>query len=373
MSKIPQKVTNELNSYFDTFCKHVTYREGEEFYSRSNRVLELSYNENPLGMGKLAKQSLLKLARWGYRYPPMDYSVLREGIAQKLKIKRSNILITPGSITAVYLAIHQWVKEHEEVIISKSSLPWYTWIILSNNSTPKIIPLARDMNHDLDSILYRISNKTKAIIISNPHNPTGLYIEENKLKSFLDNIPDNVLVIVDQAYFEYQTKRESILLELIKSKPNLLLTRTFSKLHGMAGLRVGYCLGNEEIINQLRAKWIAFTPSVNAISFYAAYHALLDKNHIKRSREFNFSLKRKIYELSEKYNITCLKSEGNFVAINVFDSSKIEKYFIAKQFQLTPGYVFGYPEWIRISFIKSHEILLSQLKYVFESIANYSN
>lgn len=368
MNRIPLPIVNELNLYFDSFCKHVTYREGEEFYSKINKVLELSYNENPLGMGKLTLKALSRLARWGYRYPPMNYRVLREAIAKKLDLKKENIIITPGSITAVYLAINQWVNAGEKVVFSKSSLPWYNWIVLSNNSIPIIIPLKGDMNHDLKAILKSIDRKTKAIIISNPHNPTGLYFKDQVIESFFNKIPLNTLLIIDQAYYEYQSNQEKVLPGLIKTNQNLLLTRTFSKLHGMAGLRIGYGIGNPNLIKQLRAKWMAFTPSINAISTYAAYYALKDNNHIKVSRDFNFCVKERIYELADSYNIKYLFSESNFVALNVFDSNRVEKYFIDRGFQLTPGYVFGYPEWIRISFIRNKKVLLEQLKYVFENI-----
>lgn len=368
MGTITKNLVNELNSYFDLFCKHVKYRESEDFYSILNRIYELSYNENPLGMGKLTRNALERLARWGYRYPPMDYSILRKEIAIQNKLSDENIIITPGSITAVYLAIHQWVNPNEKVIFSNSSLPWYNWIVLSNGSVPEIVPLFIDMNHDLEAMLKKIDKDVKAIIISNPHNPTGLYIDEKRIKRFIESIPANVLIVIDQAYYEYQSSREIVLLNLLKKSHNILLTRTFSKLHGMAGLRVGYGLANKELINLLRAKWIAFTPSINAPSVFASYHALQDKEHIEKSRKFNFEVKNKIYELADKYQVEYLKSESNFVALNVVNSKVIEKYFIDHDFQLTPGYVFGYPEWIRISFIREKKRLYKQLDYVFKEV-----
>jgi histidinol-phosphate aminotransferase len=369
MSIINSDKIHELNDNYIKFCQSVTYRECEEFYSHEYPILELSYNENPLGPGRLSIEALKRHAEFGYRYPPLAYTSLITELAKKLELRYENFLITPGSVAAIYLAVKQYADTGDKVIFSKSSIPWYRWSALVNNSIPILVPLMKDMNHDLEAVLKNVDDKTRIIIISNPHNPTGLYISESELLAFYKKLPQNILLIVDQAYYEYQSKQESILLRAVNEVPNLMLIRTFSKIHGLAGLRVGYGIANPLMIEALKAQWLAFMPSVSSAGAYAAYHALSDQEHYERSRIFNNETKTALYRLCEKYRIKILKSEANFVCVNVFDSYKNEKLFHEQRFRLTAGYFFGYPEWVRISFIKEQTIFIDKMEKIFEKLS----
>jgi histidinol-phosphate aminotransferase len=254
------------------------------------------------------------------------------------------------------------------VIFSKSSLPWYRWSAIVNNSIPVALPLMKDMNHDLDGILKGIDDRTRIIIISNPHNPTGLYITESEMRSFYEKLPQNVLLIIDQAYYEYQSNQEETLIKMVNEVPNLMLTRTFSKLHGLAGLRVGYGISNPKLIEALKSKWLAFMPSITSAGAFAAYHALGDKQHYERSRRFNEETKRSIYALADRYGLTCLHSEANFVCLNIIDSVKNEKLFNDEGMRFTAGYFFGYPEWARISFVSEMGRLITALEKSIERL-----
>ncbi|MFC1565143.1 pyridoxal phosphate-dependent aminotransferase [candidate division KSB1 bacterium] len=368
MAIIPQNIITELVNNYKAFLNGIQFREGEDFYSDNYQIFELSYNENPLGPGKLARDTIIKHAEFGHRYPPLGYSVLINELAQRLKLYPDNMLITAGSVTAIFLAVSQYADPGEKVIFSKSSLPWYRWSTLVNNSIPVPVPLMSDMNHDLDAMLAQVDNKTKIVIISNPHNPTGLYVSESELKSFYEKLPENVLFIVDQAYYEYQSNQEKILSNMINEVPNLMLTRTFSKIHGLAGMRVGYAIANRRIIEGLSAKWLSFMPAIGSISTYAALHALSDQEHIERSVKFNNEVKENIYILAEKYGLDYLKSEANFVAVNIIDSRKKEKIFHDNNMMFTAGYFFGYPEWARISFVKRKEEFYEKLNLVFNKV-----
>lgn len=362
MSRLEKNTIEILGDNYKKFCDSVLYRECEDFYTEKNKILELSYNENPLGPGKLAIAALKHHALYGHRYPPLAYSLLINKLADKLKLTNENLLITPGSVAAINLAVQQLANDGEKVIFSKSSMPWYRWSALANRSEPVIVPLKEDMNHDLDSIFKVIDEKTKVIIISNPHNPTGLYLPEEYLKNLLERIPQEVTLIVDQAYYEYQSNQETILIELINSAPNLILTRTFSKLHGLAGMRIGYAIANEKIIKSLKAKWLAYMPAVTSAGAFAAYHALDDIEHYNISRNFNSEVKENLYKLCEEFGVPILHSEANFVAINIKDSLKNEKLFHEQGFRLTAGYFFGYPEWIRVSFIMDSELFIKRIE-----------
>jgi len=366
MSIINSENTRILNNTYEKFCNSIKFREGEDFYTENPVIYELSYNENPLGPGTLAKDVIRNHINFVHRYPPLGYSLLIDGLAKHLSIKPENFIITAGSVAAINLAIHQFTDPGDKVIYSKSSMPWYRWSVIGCNAIPVEIPLKKNMHHDLDCILKSIDSKTKVIILSNPHNPTGLYIQENELLSFYKRLPQNVLLLIDQAYYEYQTNQENKLIEILNDAPNLMLTRTFSKIHGLAGLRVGYGMSTEKNIQALKAKWLGSFPTITAISSYAATHALSDKEHLEKSYKFNQEIKDFIYKIADEYEIKYVKSEANFVLINIFDSIKNEKFFTNQNMALTCGYFFGYPEWVRLSFDKRKSDFLMKLTDIFK-------
>ena len=144
--------------------------------------------------------------------------------------------------------------------------------------------------------------------------------------------------------------QETILINEVNNRPNLILTRTFSKIYGLAGLRVGYAIANPEIIKGMKAKWLGSMPTIPSVSSFAAIHALDDIDHLRESKKFNVITKDEIYQIALEQEIQILKSEANFVLIKVGDSVKAEKLLHENGFRLTAGYFFGYPEWLRMSF-----------------------
>lgn len=369
MTILSPDTIRKLCGDYSGFVDAVRFREGEEFYSHDFPVLELSYNENPLGPGKLARETIRRHVEFAHRYPPLGYSILLNELAGRLSLNPDQVIVTAGSVTAIYLAVAGNADAGEKVVFSKSSIPWYRWSTLATNSTPDLVPLAVDMNHDLDALLEHVDPKTKVVIISNPHNPTGLYIGEEELRAFHSRLPEEVLLIVDQAYYEYQAQQETVLLGLVRGgATNLLLTRTFSKIHGLAGLRIGYGIANAELIRALKARWLAFMPAIGSLSSYAAYHALFDQEHLDESRRFNDATKEAIYALASGHGLQFLRSEANFVAVNIRDSRVNEKLLQENGMAFTPGYFFGYPEWARLSFDRRRDEMLRKLDSAFQRI-----
>jgi histidinol-phosphate aminotransferase len=188
------------------------------------------------------------------------------------------------------------------------------------------------------------------------------------LSDFFRQIPEDVLLIIDQAYYEYQTKQETILKDLILSKNNLLLVRTFSKIHGLAGLRIGYGISNPEVIKALKAKWLGMLPPVSSIGTFAAIHALEDVEHLQKSYLFNLQAKQMVKNLANEYGIEALESEANFITIKVMDSLGKEPLFINEGIRLTTGAFFGYNEWIRMSFNNDLDLLNHKLQKIFKNL-----
>jgi histidinol-phosphate aminotransferase len=369
MTQINKENIESLNIHYANFSKSARYRYNEDFYTDNNmEISELSYNENPLGLGMLAQKAITYHAKYAHLYPPIDYTILAEKIAQKQKIKLESVFLGAGAVSVIYHAIAQFTNEGDEVIFSKSSMPWYNWSVIANKAVSVQIPLLSDMNHDLERILETINRKTKIVLLSNPHNPTALYIDESKLSEFYNRIPDNVLLIIDQAYYEYQTKQETTLKDLIFSRNNILLVRTFSKIHGLAGLRIGYGMTNPENVKALKAKWLGTMPTISSIGTFAAIHALDDIEHQQKSYQFNLKAKQMVKNLATEYGIETLDSEANFITIKVMDSLGKESLFINEGIRLTTGAFFGYNEWMRMSFCKDLHILKSKLDIIFSKL-----
>ena len=369
MGKICKENIERLNSDYKNFYEAVKYRREESFYSKENNTIELSYNENPLGAGELAREAIKFHSEFAHLYPPIGYVSFIEKLAGHLKVSSNNIALGPGSVAIINLAIFQFADNQDEVIYSKSSMPWYRWSTVGNNSIPIEVPLKEDMNHDLNSILSKINSRTKVIIISNPHNPTGLYYGEQTILDFLKEVPKDILVIIDQAYYEYTSQQEEILINEINNFPNLLLTRTFSKIHGLAGLRIGYGISNDSVISALKAKWLGSMPSISSIAVFAAYHALEDHVHISKSFKFNREIKGRFYNLFELTNTKYLESASNFVTFYVNDSKKYHNLFKQYNIELTPGYFFGYNEWVRTSF-SNNDNLIKNIDIILKKINN---
>lgn len=369
MSKVNTKDCNLLCSYYESFCNSAQYRSNEDFYSDDNNgIVELSYNENPLGAGELAQMAISHHVKYAHLYPPIDYRVLLEKIAVKQELSVDNIFISAGAVSVIYHAIAQFANDGDNVIFSKSSMPWYNWSVVANNNISIQVPLLEDMNHDLEGIIRAVNDKTKVIILSNPHNPTGLYIDEGVLLNFYKRLPKHVLLIIDQAYYEYQSNQEEILKKMLPSSQNLLLVRTFSKIHGLAGLRIGYGMGAPEIVRALKAKWLGTMPTVSSISTFAAYHALDDIVHKERSYTFNLKAKAVVMRVADEFNVKYLNSEANFITIKVDDSLVRSQLFRNEGIRLTTGAFFGYNEWLRMSFNKDLTELENKLRTIFKRI-----
>lgn len=360
--------SENYNSLFDDYTQFVNttlYREESGFLGLNNRIFELSYNENPLGCSKKAIDIIKKISVNANRYPPIAYKFLREKIASLNKINKDEIIIGSGSLDIINSAMRLNANKDDEIIYSKSSIPMYNWGVRTINCIPRTIPLDKELQHDLDRILNSINNKTRAIILDNPHNPTGLYLRCKRLLEFIKKVPKNILIIIDQAYIEYIDKEEDTLIRYINRFNNLLLTRTFSKIYGLAGLRIGYGISSKENIRRLISIRLGNVGITNILGCYAAYYSLDDSDFVSRSKRFNSSTKENLYQVLSTNSIEFKNSEANFILIKVGDSKSIEKRLSKLKVRITPGYTFGYRKWIRMSFDKK---LISNLSIILREI-----
>lgn len=282
-------------------------------------VIKLASNENPLGPSPAAvvalKEGLHDLAR----YPDGNGFVLKQALSKKFSVKLNQITLGNGSNDILELITRAFVQQGEEVIFSQHAFAVYPIATQAVGGKSVVVP-ARDWGNDLDAMLAAITDKTRVIFIANPNNPTGTWLDEATLTGFLDQVPERVIVVLDEAYFEYaqhpsmQLKDYPDGMQLLRY-PNLLVSRTFSKAYGLAGLRVGYAVSNAQIADVLNRVRQPF--NVNSLALLAASAALHDTAHLDNSVRLNATGMAQLCEAFAKLQLAFIPSAGNFIAFDV--------------------------------------------------------
>ncbi|MCM8818403.1 MAG: histidinol-phosphate transaminase [Candidatus Omnitrophica bacterium] len=275
------------------------------------KIIKLASNENPCGCSPRVKEVLKENIDNINRYPDGSGYYLKKALSEFLKVKEDEIIIGSGSSEVISLTIESFVKPGEEVIYPFPSFIIYRILVLKVGGIPIEIPLENDFSYNLDKFLEKITPKTKVIILCNPNNPTGTIVYKEQLKKFLEKIPDNIIVISDEAYFEYvETSDFGTCFPYYKDK-NIVITRSFSKIYGLASLRIGYGIGRSEILNYMERIRPPF--NTTELAQIAAITALKDQDFVKHSIEVNKEGKRFLYENFEKLGIEYTPTEANFI------------------------------------------------------------
>lgn len=278
-------------------------------------VVKMASNENPLGPSalalKAASDALLRIDR----YPDGSGHELKRALAKYLSVSSNQITLGNGSDNVLALITHAFVKPDEEVIISEYAFATFTIITHVANAQPIFAP-CKEWKHNLAAMAKLVTDKTKLIFIANPNNPTGTYNTEQELLTLLNNVPPSVIVVVDEAYCEYITQADyPNSLKLLDKFPNLIITRTFSKIYGLAGLRVGYGVSSAEIAEILNRVRLPF--NVNSIALAAATAALDDFAHREDSLRVNQYGMEQLTTALKEMRLNYIPSVTNFVTIDV--------------------------------------------------------
>lgn len=280
------------------------------------KVVKLASNENPLGCSPKAIEAVKRAAENLALYPDGNATLLKEALAEKTGLNTTQILPSSGSDEMIDIIAKTFINKDDEVIMADLTFPRYITTTKMMGGKPVIVPL-KDWTYDLDGMKKAITNKTKLIWLCNPNNPTGTMFTEEKLLDFLNNVPSNVVVVYDEAYNEYVTRddypKNSI--KLIKDYPNLIVLRTFSKIYGLAALRIGYTLASEEIIHNMNKIRGPF--NVNKLAQVAALAALEDEDFIKKTYELNKQGKEYLYKEFKNIGLEYAPSETNHIFVNV--------------------------------------------------------
>jgi len=312
-------------------------------------VVKLSSNENPLGASPRALAAIQSAAANVYRYPDAGALALRQGLAARFGVAPEMVACTNGSDEMVLLLCLAFLREGDEAVLANGSFVSYSMRTAEMGGRAVRIPL-RDYAHDLDAMAAAVTDRTRLLFVCNPNNPTGTSNGAAELRRLLDSVPEHVLVVVDEAYVEFVERADypDLLAELKAGRNNLVLLRTFAKIYGLAGLRLGDAFGHPEVMGYLERARPTF--NVNTLAQAAGLAALEDDEHVARSRAHAISCRAAFTRQLRDLGLDPLPSETNFVAVHVGDDLALTSALMDHGFTINPISSWGLPGFVRISF-----------------------
>ena len=277
--------------------------------------IKIASNENPLGPSKLAVKAVKETLNNIHRYPDGDCYYLKEKLSSFLNVGPENLIIGNGSNEVIELIARAYLSSEDEAIYGEHAFIVYPIVTQAIGANHVISPMP-DLVHDLKDIASRITGKTKIVFLANPNNPTGTIFNKADFEWFLSVVPDNLLIIADEAYFEYVNDAEyPNTLNYHDVKPNLVTVRTFSKIYGLAGLRLGYAVASEMVtsyVNRVREPF-----NVNSLAQVAALAALDDDEHVASTNKTNANGMNFLETNFKELGIDFIKSYTNFILIDL--------------------------------------------------------
>lgn len=329
------------------------------------RVIKLASNENSLGPSPRALEAIKKAIPGIYRYPDGSCYYLKKKAAQKLGVSTKNLLFGNGSNELIELLMRTYLCPGDKVIYGEPSFVVYRLISLAMNVRGVGVPL-KNFIHDLPAMARAVDEDTKMIFVNNPNNPTGTMVNHEEVLRFLDDIPPNVIVVFDEAYIEFVENEDfpQLIPLVLEEKRPLVLMRTFSKIYGLAGLRIGYGIAPSQIVDHMNRVRQPF--NVNLLAQVAATAALDDQDHVARTRQMVQEGKRYLYSELARLRIEYVPSETNFFLIKVGEGENVFHALLKKGVIVRSMAGYGLPQYIRIT-VGTHEenaIFLEALREV---------
>jgi histidinol-phosphate aminotransferase len=310
-------------------------------------IIKLASNENPLGPSPLALAALKGAARKLHLYPDGNAFYFKQKLAAKLGVDTANLIQGNGSNEILELIARALLAPGAEAVMSQYCFLVYPLVTRLMGATPVVVP-ARDYGHDLPALCRAVTPRTKVIFAANPNNPTGTLAAPEAVRQLIDNTPPGVVIVLDEAYIDYLESPQD-LVPLVRSgeKPNLILLRTFSKIYGLAGLRLGYGIGHPDFVAALEKVRQPF--NVNSLAQAAGLAALDDEAHVQKTRQNNSDGLKMLEAALREMKVEYVPSAANFVLLRVGEGRRVATEMQALGVIIRPVDNYGLPEWVRIS------------------------
>ncbi|MCR4348051.1 MAG: histidinol-phosphate transaminase [Sulfuricaulis sp.] len=311
-------------------------------------AIKLASNENPLGPNPRALAAARDALTGIHRYPDGSGFALKKALAKKHGVRPDGITLGNGSSDILEFLAHAFVLPENEVVFSEHAFALYPIVTRAVGAKAVITP-AKNWGHDLAAMRQAVNSRTRLIFIANPNNPTGTWLKSDELEDFIRALPAHVLVAVDAAYFEYAGEREyPDTITWAAKYPNLVTTRTFSKAHGLAGLRVGYGISSPavaEVLNRVRPPF-----NVNSVALAAAVAALEDGTHVERAVQNNRDGMRLLITAFTEMGLAHIPSAGNFICVDLKNPAKAVNEALMRQGVIVRSVAeYGMPNHLRIT------------------------
>jgi histidinol-phosphate aminotransferase len=313
----------------------------------ADSIIKVASNENPFGPSPLALAALQKSLAGVNLYPDGNAFYLKQKLAAKLGVEPANLVLGNGSNEIIEFVGHALLTPDTDVVVSQYCFAVYPIVAKMFGANLVIVP-AKNYGHDLPAMLGAITPKTRIVFVANPNNPTGTLAPREELIKFVNDVPDDVLLVMDEAYIEFLDEPLE-LSALVRSgaRKNLILMRTFSKIYGLAGLRIGYGIGNPEFISALEKVRQPF--NINLLAQVAAIAAVDDEEHVRKTRANNFAGLEFFERAFRGLKLEFVPSHANFILVRVGEGQKVFEAMQSQGVIVRPMGGYQLPEWIRIS------------------------
>jgi histidinol-phosphate aminotransferase len=312
-------------------------------------VVKLASNENPYGCAPSVREYLTSAVTQHEIYPDGYASNLRSKLTQKLGVGEDALLFGNGSDEIVMIISRALLGTETNTVMATPTFPQYAHNAKVEGDEIREVSLKEDGQHDLEGFLNAIDDETAVVWVCNPNNPTGSLIPSDTLKAFLDQVPRNILVVLDEAYMEYITAPGYIdSINYLEQYPNIIVLRTFSKAYGLASFRVGYAIGHPEVISNLNKVRNPFNN--NSLGLAVAEKALEDEAFIEHCRKLNYEQRQRFVQYASDKKLHLYDSETNFVLIEVpIDADDASEKLLQQGFIVRSGNALGTPGYIRVT------------------------
>lgn len=310
-------------------------------------IVKLASNENPRGPSPRVREAVARAALELTRYPDGNGWALRNALAAHHRRSIDEIVLGNGSNDVLELVAQAFLRPDDETVYAQHAFVVYPLATQARGAHGIEVP-ARDYGHDLDAMREAVTPRTRIVFVANPNNPTGSWLPADAVETFVASIPHDVIVVLDEAYDDYlEPSRQSPSIGWIGRHPNLVVTRTFSKAYGLAGLRIGYGVMGARVADLLNRVRQPF--NVNALAQAAAIAALADTAYVDESRRLNREGLLALEQGFAALHLESLPSRGNFVLVRVGDAMRVYHGLLERGVIVRPVAGYGLPEWLRVT------------------------
>ena len=308
-------------------------------------IIKLASNENPLGPSPAARQAMIDTIDRAHFYPDGGGYYLREAVAEQLGLSMANVILGNGSNEIIEFLGHAYLQPGDEVVVAKHSFAVYR--LMAQLFGAKVVDVPDPgFIADLDAMLAAITPRTKEVFIANPNNPTGTMVFQEDIDRFMAQVPEQVMVVFDEAYYEFLDEPPDVL-QYVRTGRNVVVLRTFSKIQGLANLRIGYGLATAEIIEVLQKARQPF--NANGIAQAGALAGMSDHAHMDETRRVTREGRNFFQAQFLDMNLEFVPSHANFVLLRVGDGKKVFEALLRRGLIVRAMGSYGLPEWIRVS------------------------